>query len=57
VYFDGCNGACLGDVVELELNEEGVGVLDGLEFSSRNDDGLLIDHEEGMTLLVPLEAE
>lgn len=55
VYYDGGNGACLGEIVEVELNDKGVATLDGLEFSSRNDDGLLEDHEEGFVLLVPLD--
>jgi hypothetical protein len=56
LHFDGGNGWCLGDVVDVEPveGEEGVYRLDGQEFSSRNDDGLLEDADEGMTLLVPL---
>lgn len=66
IFYDGGNGMRLGEVVELELDENGVGRLveededaeDGedtaVEFSSRNDDGLL-ENEEGDTYLVPLD--
>jgi hypothetical protein len=53
IYYDGCNGWCLGDIVEATPNEEGVIVLDDQEFGSRNDDGLYEDLEEGQSLLVP----
>jgi len=53
VFADGCNGMRLGGEVEVEL-VDGVATVDGLQFSSRNGDGLLEDHEEGQSYLVPL---
>jgi len=66
IYYDGGNGMCLGEVVEVELDEDGVARLESEdedsedgetcaeEFSSRNNDGLL-ENETGDTYLVPLD--
>ena len=52
VFYDGGNGARLGELVEAEPNDEGVVFVDDQEWGSRNDDGLL-SSEEG-DLLVPV---
>lgn len=54
IYSDGGNGMCLDqDFHELEPNEAGEVVLDGITYSSRNDDGLLEAHDFGDQWLVP----
>lgn len=66
LYYDGCNGWCLGDVLEAEPNKKGVVDLfdpeeddeddrECFRYSSRNNDGLL-ENEGGEELLVPLST-
>jgi hypothetical protein len=54
IFFDGCNGMRLGELVDAEPDEKGRIEVDELEFFSRNDDGLYEDTDDGQTYLVPV---
>lgn len=53
IYFDGCNGWCLGELVEAEPVKGRIRLEDEGAFGSRNRDGLF-ESESGETLLVPV---